>query len=490
MAELGNAARSYAEIPEEHRPSLGQALVPVVGMVVFLLVGSVGFGLDPHMPLLWGCVLIGLVGRYWLGYTWDDLFEGVSAGLSMGIQAILILFVIYMLIPVWIGAGTIPGLIYYGLGLLTPAVFLPATALIATVSAFSIGSSWTTAATLGVALMGIGQGLGVPAPMTAGAVLTGAYTGDKITPLSDTTNLAAAVTGTDLMEHVDTMRVGTGLALVIALVAYAVLGLRISGSIPAGQVETIRTGILAGYEISPLVFLPLLITFGLALAGYPALPALVAGVFAGVGTMLLVQGAGFAEAWSVAQAGTAPETGTALVDDLLASDGLNGSAWTVSIVAVALSLGGLLERTGVLAALANWIEEAIDSVAGLTVATGVSAFAMNGLAGQQYMSIVVPSMTFRGVYEEFGLESKNLSRAVEAAGTTTSVLIPWNAGGAFMTATLGVSPLAYGPYYFLGFLSPAILFVMGLTGWGISYRNDRSPGEEGPSPKRAPTDGD
>ncbi|MFC6904959.1 Na+/H+ antiporter NhaC [Halalkalicoccus tibetensis] len=490
MAEMGFAPRSYGEIPEEHRPSIGQALVPVVGMVVFLTVGAIGFGLDPHMPLLWGCVLTGLVGRYWLGYTWDELFEGISAGLTMGIQALLILFVIYMLIPVWIGSGTIPGLIYYGLELLTPEVFLPATALIATVSAFAIGSSWTTAATLGVALMGIGQGLGVPAPMTAGAVLTGAYTGDKITPLSDTTNLAAAVTGTDLMEHVNTMRVGTGLALAIALVAYAYLGLRISGSIPAGQVETIQSGMLAGYEISPLVFLPLVITFGLALVGYPALPALVAGVFAGVATMLLVQGTGFAEAWTVAQTGTDPATGTELVNELLASDGLDGSAWTISIVAVALSLGGLLERTGVLAALANGIEQFIHGVAGLTISTGVTAFAMNGLAGQQYMSIVIPSMTFRGVYDEFNLESRNLSRAVEAAGTTTSVLIPWNAGGAFMTATLGVSPLSYGPYYFLGFLSPAILFVMGLTGWGITYREGGPAGEASERPKRAPADGD
>ncbi len=489
MAEIGFEPRSYTDIPAERRPSIGQALVPVVGMIVFLTVGAIGFGLDPHMPLLWGCVLTGAVGRYWLGYSWDDLFSGISNGISMGIQALLILFVIYMLIPAWIGAGTIPGLIYYGLELLTPTVFLPATALIATVSAFSIGSSWTTAATLGVALMGIGEGLGVPAPMTAGAVLTGAYTGDKITPLSDTTNLAAAVTNTDLMEHVNTMRVGTSIALLIALVASSILGLRISGSIPTEQVETIRTGILAGYDVTPLVFLPLIATFGLALVGYPALPALVGGVFAGVATMLVVQGVGFAEAWQIAQTGTAPETGTVIVDDLLASDGLGGSAWTVSIVAVALSLGGLLEKTGVLAALAHGTEGFIDSVGGLTISTGVTAFAMNALAGQQYMSIVIPSMTFRGVYDEFDLESKNLSRAVEAAGTTTSALIPWNADGAFMTATLGVSPLAYGPYYFLGFLSPAILFVMGLTGWGITYKDDA---DDGPSdrPRQAPADGD
>lgn len=490
MADLGFSPRSYEEIPEDRRPSIRQALVPALGMIVFLTVGAIGFGLDPHMPLLWGCVLTGLVGRYWLGIEWDELFEGVASSLYMGIQALLILFVIYLLIPAWIGAGTIPGLIYYGLEILSPPVFLPATALITTISAFAIGSSWTTAATLGVALMGIGEGLGVPAPMTAGAVLTGAYTGDKITPLSDTTNLAAAATNTDLMEHVTTMRVGTGLALVIALVGYAYLGLRISGQIPTEQVETIQSALLGTYAISPWVFLPLVVTFGLALVGYPALPTLVAGVFAGVATMLAIQGVGFAEAWEIAQTGTGPETGTALVNNLLASDGLRGSAWTVSIVVVALSLGGLLERTGVLAALAHGIEQFIESVGGLTVSTGITAFAMNGLAGQQYMSIVLPAMAFRGVYEEFGLESRNLSRAVESAGTTTSALIPWNAGGAFMTATLGVSPLAYGPYYFLGFLSPAILFVMGLTGWRITYKEGETPDEDENPPEQAVADGD
>ncbi|MCT9094893.1 Na+/H+ antiporter NhaC [Haloarchaeobius sp. HME9146] len=472
MTDLSFEPITYDDIPADRRPSLGQALVPLLGMVVFLSIGAIVLGLDPHLPIIWGAVLTAAVGRYWLGISWEELFEGIVDGIRMGMQAILILFTIYMLIATWTSAGTIPGLIYYGLEILTPTVFLPATAALATIVAFSIGSSWTTAGTLGVAFMGIGAGLGVPAPMTAGAILTGAYTGDKISPLSDTTNLAAAVTNTDLMEHVRTMRVGTGLAFAISLVLYAALGLSATGDIPAGRIETIQSAIGGSYAISPLVFVPLLVTFALALYGFPALPSLLSGVFAGVGTTIAVQGVGFTAAWDIAQNGTDPATGSELVNGLLGSSGLMGSTWTITIVVAALALGGLLERTGVIATIAHHIAGFVNSVTSLTLGTGVAAISMNVLAAEQYMSIVVPGMTLRGLYDDFDLESRNLSRAVEASGTVTSALIPWNAGGAYMWSVLGVHPFEYAPYYFLGFLAPSILAIMAVTGWQITTKDE------------------
>ncbi|UPM42387.1 Na+/H+ antiporter NhaC [Halocatena salina] len=478
MASLSFEPLSYDDLPPERRPSLLQASIPVIGMLVFLSIGAVLLDLDPHLPLLWAIVLTGLVGRYWIGVPWDTQYEGLVDALQMGMQAILILFVIYTLIATWMSAGTIPALIYYGLELLSPSVFLPATAVLGLVVAFAVGSSWTTAGTIGVAFMGIAQGLGVPLPMAAGALLTGAYTGDKLSPLSDTTNLAAAVTNTDLMTHVRTMRVGTTLAFGISLLAYASLGLAAQGSIPAGRIETIQTAIAGSYSLHPVVFLPLLVAFGLALFGIPALPSLVSGVFFGVGTTILVQGVSFTAAWEIAQSGTDPQTGAELVNELLASGGLMGSTWTITIVVAALALGGLLERTGVLAVLAHHIGRLIESVAGLTAGTAVSAVAMNALAAEQYMSIVVPGMTLRGLYEDFDLESRNLSRAVESSGTVTSALIPWNAGGVYMAGVLGVPTLAYAPYYFLGFLSPAILLVMGVTGWRM--HSTQSPAEADP----------
>ncbi|WP_227356134.1 Na+/H+ antiporter NhaC [Haladaptatus salinisoli] len=471
MVKLTFEPRSFDDIVPERQPTLGQALTPVIGMVLFLGVGAIALDLDPQMPLIWSIALTGLVGRYWLNIPWAEMYEGIVDGLRMGMQAILILFVIYMLIATLTAAGTIPAIIYYGLEVLTPGVFLPLTAIFAVIIAFTIGSSWTTAGTLGVAFMGIGAGLGVPAPMTAGAILTGAYTGDKVSPLSDTTNLAAAVTNTELMTHVRTMRVGTGIAFVLSLLGYIALGFQFTGSIPLNQVETIQTAIMQNYSVTPIVFLPLLITFAFALYGYPALPSLGAGVFASVGTMLLAQGISFTKAWDIAQNGAAPQTGTKVVNELLATTGLIGSSWTITIVAAALALGGLLERTGILAALAYHMRRIISGTSSLTIGTGLSAITMNILTAEQYMSIVIPGMTLRGLYNEYDLENRNLSRAVEAAGTTTSALIPWNAGGVYMAGVLGVPTLTYAPYYFLGFLSPLILFAMGLTGWRITHRD-------------------
>ena len=505
---------AYEEIPPERRPSLAQALVPALGVVVFLGVGSGYLKLAPHGPLLWSAVLTGLVGRYWLGVTWDDLYDGIADSLLMGLRAILILFVVYALISTWISAGTIPGLMYYGLSVLTPAVFLPVTAMLAAVVAFSIGSSWTTAGTLGVAFIGIGAGLGVPEPMTAGAILSGAYAGDKQSPLSDTTNLAAAVTDTDLYDHIRAMRTGTALAFGIALALYAWLGLRAAGGSPPGRVAEIQGALAATYDLTPLVFLPLVVTFGLAFYGFPALPTLVAGVFAGVLTTVGVQeygavataGAGvvdaagvvlgsplspaaygtafgtlaagfrplslaFVGAWDAFLNGTAPETGVEMVNGLLASGGIAGSAWTIAVVVAALSLGGLLEATGVLAALAHYLAEGVDGASELMIGTGVSAFLVNVFSAQQYMSIVVPGMTLRGLYDEYDLDSSNLSQAVESAGTPTGALIPWHAGGVYMAGVFGVATLEYAPYYFFAYLSPLVMVAMALAGWEVTRQS-------------------
>ncbi|HET7323600.1 MAG TPA: Na+/H+ antiporter NhaC family protein [Halococcus sp.] len=479
--------RLFEDIPPDERPSLAASLVPIVAMLVFLIVGIVGFGLDPQFPLIWGIAFTGLFATYHLGYSWDELYDGITDSLLMGIQVILIMFVVYALIATWIQAGTIPSLMYYGLALLTPEVFLPLTAVLAAIVSFAVGSSWTTAATLGIAFIGIGSGLGIPAPMTAGAILTGAYTGDKQSPLSDTTNLAAAVTNTGLYEHVNAMRAGTLLALGVSVVLYAVLGLNVSGNIPVGRVGAIQAAIQGSYVVTPLVFLPLLITFGLALYGVPALPTLGAGVFAGALTAVFVQGTPFAAAWSAAQSGTSPETGMKLVDGLLQSSGMLGGAWIVTIAIAALSLGGMLERTGILAVLAHHLGRLSRGVASLTGVTALSAVSMNVLAAEQYISIVVPGMTLRNLYNEQGLKSKNLSRAIEAAGTTTAVLIPWTSGALFMTGTLGVSTLEYAPYYFFGFLSPLILLLMGVTGWQIEYEDEREDDDTAPTGGVAPT---
>ena len=457
---------AYEDIDPDRRPSLAAALVPVLAVVAFLGVGSAVLGLDPHPPLLWSIAFVGAFGL-WLGYDWDELFDGIANGLVMGLQAILIIFTIYGLIATWVSAGTIPGLMYYGLEVLSPTTFLPAAAVLAAVVAFAIGSSWTTVGTLGVAFVGIGAGLGVPAPMTVGAVLSGAYAGDKQSPLSDTTNLAAGVTNTDLYAHIRRMRTGTAIAFGLAVTAFAALGLRISGSIPVGQITEIQSALSETYAITVVAFVPLAVTFGLALRGYAALPTLVAGVFAGAFTTILLQGAGFVAAWETFMYGTAPESASATVNDLLATGGLTGSAWTITVVVAALSLGGILERTGVLAVIAHAFTSAVRSPGALVAGTGASAVVINVLTAQQYMSIVLPGVTLRNTYDEFGLDTDQLSRAVEAAGTPTGALIPWHAGAVFMAGATGVPTLEYAPYFLFAFFSPIVLFAMAATGYTV-----------------------
>ncbi|AGB16839.1 Na+ antiporter NhaC [Halovivax ruber XH-70] len=470
-------ALTYEDIDEAKRPSLGEALVPVVAIVVALGVGSGYLGLAPHAPLLWSITFTGLFARYRLGYDWDGVYDAAAAGLRMGLQAILILFVIYGLIATWTSAGTIPGLMYYGLGALSPTVFLPATAILSAIVAFAIGSSWTTVGTLGVAFIGIGSGLGVSAPMTAGAIVSGAYAGDKQSPLSDTTNLAAAVTNSGLYDHIRAMRTGTAVAFGLSLVAYAGLGVyAISGG--GADVASISEPLANSYALGPLVFLPLVVTFGLAIRGYPPLPSLIAGIFAGVFTTILVQDVGFAAAWDVFLNGTSPETGSELVNGLLTTGGIAGSAWTIAVVVAALSLGGLLERTGVLATLAHHLTSAVYSPGSLVAGTGAAAMVTNAFSAQQYMSIVVPGMSLRSLYEEYGLDETDLSRAVEAAGTPTGPLFPWHAGAVYMTGVLfpnvaGATSWLWLPFYFFGFLSPLVLFAMAFSGHGYDQSRDR-----------------
>ena len=464
---------SYEELDPDRRPSLAAALVPVLAVVAFLGIGSAVLGLDPHPPLIWSIAFVGAFGL-WLGYDWEDLFDGIANGLVMGLQALLIIFIIYGLIATWVSAGTIPSLMYYGLEFLSPTIFLPAAAILAAVVAFAIGSSWTTVGTLGVAFVGIGAGLGVSAPMTVGAVLSGAYAGDKQSPLSDTTNLAAGVANTDLYAHIRRMRTGTAIAFGLAVLGFGALGLRTSGDIPAGEIAAIQGGLTETYAITVLAFLPLVVTFGLALRGYAALPTLVAGVFAGVLTTILVQGGGFVAAWETFMYGTAPESASATVNDLLATGGLTGSAWMITVVVAALSLGGILERTGVLAVIAHAFTSAVRSPGALVGGTGVSAIVINALTAQQYMSIVLPSVTLRNTYDEFGLDTDQLSRAVEAAGTPTGALFPWHAGAVFMAGATGVPTLEYAPYFLFAFFSPLVLFAMAATGYTIDA-NPASP---------------
>jgi len=422
------------------------------------------FGGDPHIPILVTTIIASIVAIR-AGYKWNDIQDGIIDGIKMSMQAILILMIVGMLIGVWILAGVVPTMIYYGLKILSPGIFLVATCLICAIVSLATGSSWTTAGTVGVALIGVGMGLGMPMPMVAGAIISGAYFGDKMSPLSDTTNLAPAMAGADLFDHVKHMIKTTGPSLVIALILYGILGARYAGKeLDIAGINQLLEGLAGEFAINPLLCIPPLVVILMVVFKVPAIPGLIGGVVLGSIFAAIFQGAGMGAIIEASHYGFVSETGIAEIDELLTRGGLDSMMWTVSLIMIAMSFGGVLEKTGMLNALLEKVLKVVKSTGSLVLATVLSCFFINLTSGDQYMSLVVPGRMFKDAYAERGLHPKNLSRVLEDAGTLSSPLIPWNTCGAFMLSTLAIHPFAYLPYAFLNLINPLVSIFYGYTG--------------------------
>ena len=456
-----------------------KALLPVIFLIGALWVSMVHYKeleLTTHIPLILATVVAAAVSMT-LGLRWEEIEEGMVKGITLALRACLILMVIGLLVGSWIQAGIVPSMIYFGLKLLSPSVFLLATCVICCVVSLATGSSWSTAATVGIALMGVGEGLGVPKPMIAGAIISGAYFGDKLSPLSDTTNLAPAMAGSGLFDHIRHMLYTTVPSLVIALIAYGLLGLGHSGKLDTAQVDAIFAALDSGYVIHPLMLFPPLLIIAMVIWKVPALPALFGGFGIGAVLSAAVQSRTAGQIVNVAYSGVKSETGHALVDNLLSRGGLSSMFSTVVLIVCALSFGGVMERSGMLATLAGSILRMAKSTGGLVLATLCTCIGMNVLASDQYLAIVVPGRMYRAAYEKRGLAAVNLSRALEDSGTLTSVLIPWNTCGAFMIATLGLEPWTYVPFCFLNLINPVVSAFYGFTGLTMIKRVEEAPPE-------------
>ena len=449
-------------------PQLWEALVPVVSLIAILGVNIFTFGSEYHqVPLILAAAVASFMGLK-LGFTWKEVEDGMIKGIVVGLKAILILMIVGMMIGTWIAGGIVPLLIHYGLQLLNPSYFLVACCLICVVVSLATGSSWTTAGTVGIALVGVGTALGLPSSMTAGAIISGAYFGDKMSPLSDTTNLAPAVAGSELFEHIRHMVYTTVPALVIALILYALLGMKTSAAVSnADNMAEIANAIQTSFKLNPLLLIPPALVIGMVVFRIPALPALLVGALLGAMLAIAMQGVPAKEAFHVMIEGYKSETGVAAVDDLLSRGGMMGMMPTVALILSALAFGGVMERTGLLGRLAQAMLEAAKSTGSLIAATVGTCFGVNCLAPEQYLSIVVPGRMYTSAYRDRNLHPKNLSRTLEDAGTMTSPLIPWNACGNFMATTLTVSTLAFAPYAFVNILCPIIAIICGFLGWKI-----------------------
>ena len=461
-------------IKSKKEATLGHALIPIVFLILVLSVSIMVFESDPHIPIILTIIVAAVVAIFQLGYTWEELEEGILETIKMGMQATLILMVIGTIIGAWILSGTVPTMIYYGLQILSPGIFLIATCLICCIVSVSTGSSWTTAGTVGIALLGVGAGLEMPAHITAGAIISGAYFGDKMSPLSDTTNLAPAMAGSTLFDHIKHMFYTTTPSLIIALILYGIIGAKYAGrSLDMGNINLILSTLQEHFVISPLLLIPPIVVIVIVLMKVPALPGLMTGTVLGAIFAAIFQGATIGDIIEASHYGFSIETGVDIVDGLLNNGGLDGMMWTVSLIIIALSFGGVLERTGMLNAVGVSIMKLAKGTGSLIFATILTGIAVNLLTGEQYLSLVIPGRMYKDLYAERGIHPKVLSRTLEDGGTITSPLIPWNTCGAYMYGTLGVHPFAYAPYAFLNLINPIIAIIYGYIGFTISPLDDK-----------------
>jgi NhaC family Na+:H+ antiporter len=445
------------------------AIIPLVVMIAVMAVSIIVFEASPHVPLAVGSIVAAFIA-WRLGYKWQDIEEGAYKGIRLALPAILIIIVVGMIIASWIGGGIIASMIYYGLQIITPSLFLMTICIICSIVSLAIGSSWSTMGTIGVAGMGIGLSMGIPAAMVAGAVISGSYFGDKMSPLSDTTNLAAGITGTDLFAHIKHMTYTTVPGLVIALIVYFFLGRQFGGTdVDQQNIEGILTSLNSSFVISPWLMLVPVAVVIMVMMKVPALPALIGGVFLGFLCQILVQGGSIGEAVNTLHNGFVIASGNDMVDDLFNRGGIESMMFTVSLAIFAMVFGGILEHTGMLKAIVTQILKVAKSAGSLIAATIVSAFFTNATASEQYISILLPGRMYARAYQDKGLHSKNLSRALEDGGTLTSPFVPWNTCGVFILATLAVHPFAYAPYAVLNYTVPIIGIIMAFAGFKVQF---------------------
>ena len=469
-------------------PSLFQALLPLIFLAaslatgVYLFSDSASSGANQVSLMLAGAVaaIIGIRN----GLSWDDIQEGMVDGISLAIGPIFILLAVGALIGSWILSGTVPTMIVYGLKLLHPSYFYPAACLICAIVGLVIGSSWTVAGTLGVALIGVAQGLDMSPAVTAGAVISGGYFGDKISPLSDTTNIAPAAAGSALFPHIRHMLWTTVPSIVIALLLFTLMGLGEARDVAEVNAFGNLPQVLGEqFALGPHLLIPMVVVFALAIGGFPAYPAILIGALLGAVFAVIFQPAAvlqlagnedlsrpmalLAGAWTSLFNGYQGQSGVAAVDDLLSRGGMASMLNTIWLIICAMGFGAVMERAGLLERMIRSVLKAAKSAGSLIAATLGTAIGANIVAADQYMAIVLTGRLFAPEYERRGLAPVNLSRALEDGGTITSPLVPWNTCGAYMAATLGVATMDYLPYAFFNLIGPLVAVISAYAGFKI-----------------------
>ena len=460
------------------------ALITFVLLIVAVVTMTVWLKSAPHIPLLLVTILTAVIG-FCHRYRWQEMLAGITDAICAALPALLIIMAIGILIATWMAGGVIPTMVYYGLQIISARFFLVTTLLLCSLVSLAIGSSLSTIGTVGVALFGIGTTLGVPPAITVGAIVSGAYFGDKMSPLSDTTNLAPSVSGAGLFEHIRHMMVTTTPTYLLCIIIYGVIGFAYGGSELAGNdqvAQTLQT-LAENFVIHPLLLLPPLLVLLMVILRISALPGLIGAAVLGALAALLVQGMPAGEMITALMNGFSASTGVEAVDTLLNRGGILSMMKTVALVIIALSFSGIFERTGMADAILRRIVAHIKSDKSLVIATILTAWGVLIGTGQQYVAIIMTGRLFRPLYQKRALKAQNLSRALEDAGTVFGGIVPYSTGAGFTEAMLGVSAWQYGFFTFFGWINPLIAILIALTGKSMPHtqppvKKEQEPGNE------------
>lgn len=456
--------------------SLALALFPVLALITALSWNVYVYGDDAlsgssQMIII---LITGMAAAIGLarGVAWGKQQRSVISTISNAMPSVLILLLVGALASIWLLCGTVPLLVYYGVKLLTPGIFLFASCIACAITSLVSGSSWSTAATIGVAMVGVGRALGIPDGMIAGAIISGSYFGDKISPLSDTTNLAAAVTETPLFDHIRYLFLTTGPSIVISLIAFAVIGFNLDTTGTDANVDNILLAIDERFNITIWLLLPAVITLGLIIRKVDAIPALFAGILAGVFCAVVFQQELLTDLMNSYEqhglyqvlmktlfGGIDITTSNAMLSDLFSSSGMEGMLGTIWLILAAMAFGGVMEASGMLNRIMQTIKSLATSFFSLVASTAGTCLITNVSTSDQYISVALPGRMYAGLYKDMGYSSKNLSRTLEDTGTVTSVLVPWNTCGAYHAAVLGIGTFTYLPYAFFNLLSPIMTLL-------------------------------
>jgi len=451
-------------------PKLFISLLPLLIMALFLGIGYGVYKVRAEILLVGAASITGLIARFH-GYTWKELEEGIVESIRGAMPAMLIVICVGLLIGAWIVSGTIPMLIFYGLKIISPGFFLVTASFVCSAVSLFTGSSWGTVGTIGIALMGIASGLGIPEGAAAGAIVSGAYFGDKISPFSDTTNLAPIAAKSNLFDHIRHLLWTTTPAWLIGMVIYFFVGLRFRTQfLPQEQVDLILNSLQSGFQFNILLLLPPVLILYFAIRKYPTIPGMIASSLLACVLAAIFQKTSIVDILNTMTIGFKSNTGMENIDNLLSRGGMMSMMGVTLIAFCAFAFAGIMQRAGMLNVILDRMLKVVKSTGSLIASVVGSSVVVSLITGSSFLSILIPGELFAPAFKQRNLAAKNLSRTTEDSGTVVVPLIPWSMAGVYMAGTLGVPTLIYAPWAFMCYLGTFFALLYGFTGFAIAKR--------------------